>query len=176
MESFKEFILYYTGHFYLVDFMLILFIFFLFACVTLLCVFLRHRPVIALLIIALDIIACFLIFVYGYKFIDSNARARKTTITDQKFLKSSNALAVDFSITNTSKRDFKECKITAKIFKDKLEGDNLLTEYKNKFLPYRKKSREIKELKSNQSQSQRISFEDFTYDNNYTIRLSSECF
>ena len=176
MESFKEFILYYTQRLYLVDYMLILFVFFLFTSVLLLCVFLRYKPVIGLFIIAIDIIACFLIYIYGYKFIDSYARSRKTLITDQKLLESSNALAVDFSITNTSKRDFKECKVTAKIFKDKLPEDSFLTEYKNKFLPYRKKSRELKGLKKDQTQSQRISFEDFSYENNYTIRLSSECF
>ena len=176
MESFKEFILYYTERFYLVDYMLILFVFFLFTCVLLLCVFLRHRPVIGLFIIAIDIVVCFLIYIYGYKFIDSTARSRKTAIIEQKILKTSGALAVDFSITNTSKRDFKECKITAKIFKDKLPEDSFLTEYKNKFLPYRKRSREIKELKKEQTQNQRISFENFTYENNYTIRLSSECF
>ncbi len=176
MEAFRDFVLYYARHFYLVDYMLILFVFFFFICVLFLCIFLRHRPLIALSIMGLDMMACFLIYFYGYKFIDSSARSRKTSIIEQKILQTSGALAVDFSITNTSKRDFKECKITAKIFKEPLPEDSFLTKYKNQFLPYRKRSRELKELKINQTQNQRISFENFSYDNNYSIGLSSECF
>ncbi|EGH8264312.1 DUF2393 family protein, partial [Campylobacter jejuni] len=43
-------------------------------------------------------------------------------------------------------------------------------------IPFRQKSREIFNLKKNTTQFQRISFDNFNYDNNYTIRLNSECF
>ncbi|EKP0524913.1 DUF2393 family protein [Campylobacter coli] len=176
MERLKEIVHFYTTHLYLVDYMLILFVFFLFTCVLLLCIFLRHKPVAALLIIALNIIICFLIYTYGYKFIDSEVRSRKTTIVEQKFIQSSEALIIDFNITNTSKNDFKQCKVIARIFKDKLPEDNLINEYKNQLIPFRQKSREIFNLKKNTTQFQRIAFENFNYDNNYTIRLNSECF
>ncbi|EFB0886039.1 DUF2393 family protein [Campylobacter coli] len=176
MERLKEIVHFYTTHLYLVDYMLILFVFFLFTCVLLLCIFLRHKPVAALLIIALNIIICFLIYIYGYKFIDSEVRSRKTTIVEQKFIQSSEALIIDFNITNTSKNDFKQCKVIARIFKDKLPEDNLINEYKNQLIPFRQKSREIFNLKKNTTQFQRISFDNFNYDNNYTIRLNSECF
>ncbi|EAI3421901.1 DUF2393 domain-containing protein, partial [Campylobacter jejuni] len=119
MEKLREIVLFYTTHLYLVDYMLILLVFFLFTCVLLLCVFLRHRPIAALFIIAFDIIICFLVYIYGYKLIDNEVRTRKTAITDQKMIQSSNDLIVDFNITNNSKNNFKECKITAKIFADK---------------------------------------------------------
>lgn len=176
MENFKETILYYVRHFYTVDYVLFLFILLFFVCVLFLCIFLRHRPVIGLCIIAIDIIACFLIYIYGYRFVDSIARSRETGIIEEKILQSSNTLAVDFNITNTSKNDFKECRVTAKIFKDESAQDGFFGKYKDKFLPYRQKSREVRELKRNQTQNQRISFEDFTYEGNYTIRLNSECF
>ncbi|EJN2099708.1 DUF2393 family protein [Campylobacter coli] len=176
MERLKEIVHFYTTHLYLVDYMLILFVFFLFTCVLLLCIFLRHKPVAALLIIALNIIIYFLIYAYGYKFIDSEVRSRKTTIVEQKFIQSSEALIIDFNITNTSKNDFKQCKVIARIFKDKLPEDNLINEYKNQLIPFRQKSREIFNLKKNTTQFQRISFDNFNYDNNYTIRLNSECF
>lgn len=176
VERLKEIVHFYTTHLYLVDYMLILFVFFLFTCVLLLCIFLRHKPVAALLIIALNIIICFLIYTYGYKFIDSEVRSRKTTIVEQKFIQSSEALIIDFNITNTSKNDFKQCKVIARIFKDKLPEDNLINEYKNQLIPFRQKSREIFNLKKNTTQFQRISFDNFNYDNNYTIRLNSECF
>ncbi len=147
MERLKEIVHFYTTHLYLVDYMLILFVFFLFTCVLLLCIFLRHKPVAALLIIALNIIICFLIYTYGYKFIDSEVRSRKTTIVEQKFIQSSEALIIDFNITNTSKNDFKQCKVIARIFKDKLPEDNLINEYKNQLIPFRQKSREIFNLK-----------------------------
>ncbi|PVX10370.1 DUF2393 family protein, partial [Campylobacter jejuni] len=69
---------------------------------------------------AFDIIICFLVYIYGYKLIDNEVRTRKTAITDQKMIQSSNDLIVDFNITNNSKNNFKECKITAKIFADKI--------------------------------------------------------
>ncbi|BEJ67264.1 hypothetical protein B10307_02150 [Campylobacter coli] len=128
------------------------------------------------MIIALNIIICFLIYAYGYKFIDSEVRSRKTTIVEQKFIQSSEALIIDFNITNTSKNDFKQCKVIARIFKDKLPEDNLINEYKNQLIPFRQKSREIFNLKKNTTQFQRIAFENFNYENNYTIRLVSECF
>ncbi|HDZ5035892.1 TPA: DUF2393 domain-containing protein [Campylobacter jejuni] len=176
MEKLREIVLFYTTHLYLVDYMLILLVFFLFTCVLLLCVFLRHRPIVALFIIAFDIVICFLVYIYGYKLIDSEVRARKTAITDQKIIQSSNTLIVDFNITNASKKNFKICKITAKIFADKLPNDNIIEEYKKKFIPFRKKGREIQDLKKNATQFQRISFENFNYENNYTTRLISECF
>lgn len=176
MEKLREIVLFYTSHLYLVDYMLILFVFFLFTCVLLICVFLRHRPVTALLIIAVDIVLCFLVYIYGYKFIDHKVRTRKIAIIDEKILKSTDALIVDFNITNESKHNFKECKIIAKIFADKLPKDNLLEQYKKKFIPLRQKSEELKELKKNATQFQRIAFEHFNYENNYTLRLNSECF
>lgn len=176
MEKLREIVLFYTTHLYLVDYMLILLVFFLFTCVLLLCVFLRHRPIAALFIIAFDIIICFLVYIYGYKLIDNEVRTRKTAITDQKMIQSSNDLIVDFNITNNSKNNFKECKITAKIFADKIPNDNIIEEYKKKFIPFRQKSKEIKDLKKNATQFQRIAFENFNYENNYTIRLVSECF
>ncbi|EAI0981901.1 DUF2393 domain-containing protein, partial [Campylobacter jejuni] len=44
------------------------------------------------------------------------------------------------------------------------------------FIPFRQKSREIKDLKKNATQFQRIAFENFNYENNYTVLLVSECF
>lgn len=51
-------------------------------------------------------------------------------------IQSSNDLIVDFNITNNSKNNFKECKITAKIFADKIPNDNIIEEYKKKFYPF----------------------------------------
>ncbi|EAH8542594.1 DUF2393 domain-containing protein [Campylobacter coli] len=176
MERLKEIVHFYTTHLYLVDYMLILFVFFLFTCVLLLCIFLRHKPVAALLIIAFNIIICFFVYIYGYKLIDGEVRSRKTAIVEQRFIQSSEALIIDFNITNTSNNDFKQCKVIARIFKDKLPQDNLINEYKNKFIPFRQKSREIIDLKKSTTQFQRIAFDNFNYENNYTIRLNSECF
>lgn len=176
MENLRQLVLFYVNHLYLVDYMLILLVFFLFTCVCLLCVFLRDKPVMALTIIAFNIILCFFVFLYGYKFIDYQVRSRHSAISGQRKIHNPQALIVDFNITNTSKHNFEICKVTAKIYKDKLPQDNLLTEIKDKFIPYRKKSKELKNLNKNTTQFQRIAFENFTYENNYTIRMKSECF
>ncbi|TKX31217.1 DUF2393 family protein [Campylobacter estrildidarum] len=176
MEKIREIVLFYVTHLYLVDFMLILFVFFLFVCITFLCVFLRHRPVIALFIIAINLIFCFVIYIFGYKLIDREVRGRKIEIIAQRMMQTSGDLIVDFNITNTSKNNFKECKVTAKIFKNPLSKDNIINKYKDQFVPFRQKSQELKDLKKNTTQFQRIAFENFNYENNYTVGIVSECF
>lgn len=176
IEKIREIVLFYSTHLYLVDYMLILFIFFLFTGVSLLCVFLRHRPVIALFIIALNLIFCFIIYIFGFKIIDYEARSRTLEIISQKILYTSGDLVVDFNISNTSKHDFKDCKIKTKIFKNVSPKDNFINRYKDKLIPYRQKSAEVKNLKKNTTQFQRVTFENFQYENNFTIHLSSECF
>ncbi|XGQ69612.1 DUF2393 family protein [Campylobacter hepaticus] len=175
MEKLKEILLFYTTHLYLVDYMLILLVFFLFTCVLLLCVFLRHKPILALFIIAFNIITCFVVYTYGYKFIDHKVRSRQIAVMDEKIIQSSNALIVDFNITNTSKNNFQTCKITAKIFSNILANDDIIQKYKKQFIPFRQKSKEIKDLKKNSTQLQRIAFENFD-DINHTVHLNSECF
>ncbi|MBK1971781.1 DUF2393 family protein [Campylobacter sp. TTU-622] len=174
MQNLRENLLFYINHFYLVDYMLILLIFFLFICVLLLCFFLRHRPITALIIIAFNIVVCFFLYIYGYRFIDFEVRNRKTNIIQELKIQSSNSLVIDFDISNNAKTNFKICKITAKIYRigDK---NNLILYYKNQFIPYRIKSMEIKDLKKNTTQTQRITFENFI-DENHTIKLDSKCF
>ncbi|MCX2683083.1 DUF2393 family protein [Campylobacter sp. MIT 21-1685] len=176
MESLKKLVLFYINHLYLVDYMLILLVFFLFTCICFLCVFLRHRTIIALIIMALNIVLCFFVFLYGYKFIDYQVRSRHTTISEQKKMHNSQALIIDFTIANTSKHNFKTCKVTAKIYKDKLPQDTFLTEMKHRFIPYRVKSTVLKDLNKSMTQFQRIAFDNFIYENNYTLRMKSECF
>ncbi|QWU79667.1 DUF2393 domain-containing protein [Campylobacter novaezeelandiae] len=174
MQNLRENLLFYINHFYLVDYMLIVFIFFLFICILLLCFFLRHRPITALVIIAFDIIVCFFLYIYSYKFVDLEVRNRKTHIIQELKIQSSNSLVVDFDISNAAKTNFKICKITAKIYKIS-DKSNLVFYYKNQLIPYRKKSIEIKNLKKNTTQTQRITFENFN-DENHTIKLDSKCF
>lgn len=176
MQSLKESLLFYTKYLYLVDYMLILLVFFLFTFVLLLVVFLRDKPLIGLFIIAIDIIASFFIFIYGYDFIDNKVRTRQTNILNQRVINSTNSLSVDFNITNNSNKNFKICKVLAKIYKDPNSNENIIFQYKDKLMPIRQKSITLKNLKKQATQIQRISFENFTMENNYTVKLKSECF
>ncbi|WP_270977584.1 DUF2393 family protein [Campylobacter upsaliensis] len=176
MENIKEWILFYTSHFYLADFMLILLVFLFFTCILFLCIFLSHKPIIALFIIALDIIASFLIYIYGYRFIDFELRSRITTIQNQKIIQSSGAFIVDFNITNTSKFNFKDCKVTAKLYQNPNENDNFISSFKKQFIAFRQKSKSFNNLEKGSTQFQRIAFDNFDKEGNYTLRLSSECF
>ncbi|KAA6225174.1 MULTISPECIES: DUF2393 family protein [unclassified Campylobacter] len=175
MERLRQIVLFYTSHFYTVDYALILFVFFLFVCILFLCVFLRHRPIIALMVIAFDIIACVFVYIYGYRFIDFEVRKREIFISQQRIIPSTGALILDFDIKNTSKHDFNECSVVAKIYKDSNSTD-FVQVYKDKFIAYRKKSVNLKELKKNASKPQRISFENFNPEGNYSLKISSECF
>lgn len=176
MEKIRELVLFYVKNLYLVDYMLILLVFFLFTCILLLCVFLRHRPFTALLIMALDIVACFMVFIYGYRFIDYEARKRESVVNSQRIIGSSGALVLDFDISNLSKHYFTNCKVTAKLYAQTDTNASFVDKYKNRFIPFRQKSVMVKDLEQNSSKTQRITFENFNFEGNYSVRLKSECF
>jgi len=176
VESLKSFVLFYAHHLYLVDYVLILFVFFLFTSILLLCLFLRQYPFLALLIIAFDIVLCFFVYFYAYGFIDNQIRKREISVIEQRIIQSSGALVVNFELRNNSKRLFKDCKITAKIFKNPTSQESFLNFYKAKYLALRKKSIHLKNVKKNSSQIQRIAFENFNVEGNYSLKMHSECF
>lgn len=176
MHNIKEFLLFYLHHFYLIDYLFfallaIVFILFLFFAFLL-----RTRPIIALCVIVFDFIACFLLFYYGYAFIDSKMRARSAEIISQKIYTNS-ALVIDFNLTNLSSKDFTYCRVDFDLYKNSDDKESTISKYQKHYFPFIKKSKILDQnLSSKETQIQRISFENFGNDNNFSVKIKSECF
>ena len=175
LQNLKEALLFYLNHLYTVDFLFLFLVIFVFMCGLLCVALLGRHPILALLVLLFDFIACGYLFYYGYYFIDSKMRTREAELIALRYYGGTN-LSVDFNITNLSRQDFKICKITAKLRPKIDENASLYTTYKNHFFPLRKKSKSLEQgLLRGETQMQRISFENFT-DKNITTDITSECF
>lgn len=175
-QNLRENLFFYLKHLYAVDFLFIILVLFVFISLLLGAVFLRHRTFLAIFIIILDFVLCANLSFFGYQFIDEKVRQRSVEITQQKVYGGNN-LAIDFTLTNTSKYNFNYCKVQAKLYENVDVNSSFLTQNKAKFIPYRKKSKELNQglLKGN-SQSERINFNNINEDLNLSIQMQSWCF
>lgn len=175
MQRLKEGLLFYTQHLYTIDFLFLFLVIFVFMCILIVVALLGKHPILALLVLLFDFVACGYLFYYGYAFIDSKMRTREAEIIAHRYYGGSN-LSVDFNITNLSRQDFKVCKITAKIRPKLDDNASFYATYKNHFFPLRSKSKDLEQgLMRGETQMQRINFENFS-DKNITMQLVSECF
>ncbi len=175
MQNLKEWLLFYTQHLYTIDFLFLFLVIFVFMCILLVVAFLGRHPILALLVLIFDFVACGYLFYYGYDFIDSRVRAREAEIMAFRYYGGNN-LSVDFNITNLSRQDFFYCEVTAKLRPKLDENASFFITYKNHFFPLRSKSRNLERgLLRGETQMQRINFENFG-DKNITMQLTSECF
>lgn len=174
-DGLRENLFFYLKHLYPVDFLFALLVAFIFICVLLFVAFLRNSPIIATLLILFNFIFCSCLAVYGYQFIDTKVRQRAVNIVNENFYGSSN-FALDFSISNDSKYNFKYCKVKAKIYDQADANASFITRLKNEYIPIRIKSKTINELLKGQSKDQRINFENLSPESNFSVKLQSECF
>ncbi|TQR30998.1 hypothetical protein DMB92_07185 [Campylobacter sp. MIT 99-7217] len=176
MQNFKEMFFFYTHHLYPVDFVFFFLVIFVFISVLLLVVFLRNRPIISMFIIVFDFVGCACLFYYGYHFIDDFVRKRQTAVVSQRVYNEDN-FVIDFNITNLSKYNFSHCKIYTSLYHAQDENASSLKNFKNKYIPFKLKSKILdRNLSKGETRTQRVSFERFKGDGNFSIQLSSECF
>ncbi len=175
-QGIRENLLFYLKHLYTMDFLFIILVLFIFITLLLGAVFLRHRAFLASFFIVFDFSLCVALGFFGYQFIDERVRQRSVEITQQKIYGGSN-LAIDFTITNTSKYDFSYCRVQARLYENVDSNSSFLARYKAEYIPYRKKSKELNNalLKGN-SQSERINFDNINEDLNLSIQMQSRCF
>lgn len=177
MQNLKEWLLFYIHHLYNVDFLFLFLVVFVFLCILLYVAFLGRHPILALIVLLFDFVACGYLFYYGYNFIDSRVRAREAQIMNSRTYGGGSNFIVDFNITNLSKFHFKYCKITAKLRPQLDENATFFEEYQNHFFPLRSKSKVLENgLARGETGVQRINFENFNGDSNLSIQITSECF
>lgn len=177
MQNLKEWLLFYTQHLYTIDFLFLFLVIFVFMCILLVVAFLGRHPILALLVLIFDFVACGYLFYYGYDFIDSRVRAREAEVIGARTYGGGTNFVVDFNITNLSQHHFKYCEITAKLRPNLDNNASFFEVYKNHFFPLYKKSKILENgLARFETQMQRINFENYDKDLNLTIQLTSECF
>lgn len=176
MQKFKDFILFYTNHFYTIDFLFVFLVIFVFMCLLLVVALLRNHAIIAIFALFLDIAICAGLFYYGYAFLDGKIRTREAEVMAQRYYGGAN-LSIDLNLTNLSKYDFKYCKVVVKIRPKMDENASKIALLKNHFFPLRRKDKVLENgLLRGEVAWQRVNFEDFGRDKNITTEVKSECF
>jgi hypothetical protein len=94
------------------------------------------------------------------------------TLLSQKKLEFTKAVVVKGEIRNESKRNFKECTITASAYK---VSSNKYKNYLKKLKPFQKMSILQKDIAISETRSFKIIVEPFTYKYDYNISLGADC-
>jgi len=146
--------------------------FFLFFLFLILALILHKKTNLASFFALLSFLVLFVVPTYGYIELHNYLFKNSTKILSQKRLQFCDAVVVKGTLTNESKLDFIECKITANIYKVS----------KNKYKSYLYQFKTIKKmsiLKENILQKESITFkilvEPFTYSKDYNISIGAKC-
>lgn len=132
----------------------------------------RRKLVVSLFFILLGFITLFVGPVVGYVELHNYLFKNSTKLLSQKRLKFSKAVVIYGSLTNESKKDFKECEITANIY---AVTGNKYRNYLKKFKPFMKTSILEQDIMLSQTKKFQIIVEPFTHKGDYNISLGAEC-
>ncbi|TXE87606.1 DUF2393 domain-containing protein [Campylobacter volucris] len=175
-QQIKEQMIFLTSHLQLVDFLLIVVVVFFFVATLLMALIIRNKNGFAFTIIILGILCSASMAYLGYYVIDNQIRSRTISIDNFKHFTYDNSLSIQYSITNTSNNNFKNCKIDINIVK-KQEMANFLQKIANELKPLRKKTIMLdKTIKPKQTIHLRTKFSDFKENQKIDIKISSKCF
>ena len=144
----------------------------LFVLFIILGILLRRRLSIAVFFILLAFATFLLGPTLGYIELHKFLFKNETVLISQKKLNFSQAVIVKGKITNTSKRAFKSCKITASAYK---VTSNKYKNYIYKLKPFRKMSIIEKDIQKGQTREFKIIVEPFRYKRDYNISLGANC-
>lgn len=132
----------------------------------------RKKLIIALFFVLLGFATLILGPTLGYIEMHKYLFKNSTKLISQKRLHFVQAVIVKGSITNESKFDFKECKISAEVYKI---TKNKYKNYLLKLKPFQKMSILEHTLPKGQTREFRIIIEPFTYKKDYNISLGASC-
>lgn len=154
------------------DYMLFLGVLFLFLLFIILAVVLRNRLKMAIFLVLIAFLIVVVGPTYGYMKMHEMLFKNNIELLSQKKLSFVEAVVVKGKITNTSKRDFKECKITASAHKI---SSNKLKNYIYELKPFQKMSIVTGNLLQGETKEFKIIVEPFRYQKNYNISLEGDC-
>ena len=146
--------------------------FLLFIIFIILGLMLRRKIVLSLLFILLAFTTLLLGPTLGYIKMHEYLFKNTVTLTSQKRLKFSEAVIVYGTLTNESKKYFKECKITASAYS---VTSNKYKNYLKKLKPFQKMSIFEKDIAVAETRKFKIIVEPFRYSRDYNISLGADC-
>ncbi|ADN09903.1 conserved hypothetical protein [Sulfurimonas autotrophica DSM 16294] len=133
---------------------------------------LRKKLIVALFFIFLGFATLVLGPTFGYIQMHKYIFKNSTKLLSQKKLNFVQAVVVKGTITNESKFDFGECKITAEVYK---VTKNKYKNYLFKLKPFQKMSILEQNLPKGQMREFKIIIEPFRYQKDYNISLGASC-
>ena len=147
-------------------------LFFLFLLFIILGILLRRKTFLAGLLVLLAFITLFVGPPLGYIKMHEYLFKNSLKLLSQKKLNFSDAVVVKGSVTNESKRDFAECKITASAYS---VTKNKYKNYLKKLKPFKKMSIVLQDVAKGETKIFKIIVEPFTYSREYNISLGADC-
>ncbi|HEC1756157.1 DUF2393 domain-containing protein [Campylobacter sp. CNRCH_2016_0050h] len=176
VQHIREQMIFYTAHLHLIDFLLMALVVFFFIITLFIALIVRNKPTFAFIIIFLGILCSLSIAYLGYFLIDTKVRSRIASLDNAQFFVYDNSLSVDYSLTNTSKKSFKFCKIKVEVFR-KSDENNTFKNLMHLLKPLRSKSTTIeKTISPNQTINLKTKFSDFNEGQDFDIKINSKCF
>ena len=154
------------------DYFLFAAVFVLFLLFIILGIVLRKKVVVALIFILLAFSILLLGPTVGYIKMHEILFKNSVELISQKRLEFTQAVVVKGKITNESKKDFKECYITASAYK---VTSNKYKNYLKKLKPFQKMSIIQSDILVSQTREFKIIIEPFTYKYDYNISLGADC-
>jgi len=168
----KEKLLTFIDGLIMYDYILFGLSFILFILFIIFALLLRKKLIIALFFVILGFTTLVLGPTLGYIQMHKYLFKNSTKLISQKRLHFVQAVIVTGSITNESKFDFKECKISAEVYK---VSKNRYKNYLFRLKPFQKMSILEKNLSKGQMREFRIIIEPFRYQKDYNISLGASC-
>ena len=154
------------------DYILFSTLFVLFILFIILGIILRDKTVLAIILILLAFSELIVGSTYGYGKMHEYLFKNETLIKSQKKLTFTQAVVVYGSVKNISKRDFQQCKVTARIFK---KSKNKYKDYILKLKPIKKMSIIQSDIPKDQEREVKLIIEPFTYKGDYNITMEADC-
>ncbi|EAL0271247.1 DUF2393 domain-containing protein [Campylobacter lari] len=175
-QHIREQMIFYTTHLHLIDFLLMALVIFFFIITLFIALIIRNKPTFAFIVIFLGILCSASIAYLGYFLIDTKVRSRIASLDNAQFFVYDNSLSVDYSLTNTSKKSFKYCKLKVEVFK-KSDNNSTFKNLIHTIKPLRSKSTIVeKTINPSQTINFKTKFSDFKEGQNFDIKIYSKCF
>ncbi|EGG0462387.1 DUF2393 domain-containing protein [Campylobacter lari] len=175
-QHIREQMIFYTTHLHLIDFLLMALVIFFFIITLFIALIIRNKPALAFTVIFLGILCSASIAYLGYFLIDTKVRSRIASLDNAQFFVYDSSLSVDYSLTNTSKKSFKYCKLKVEVFK-KSDDNSTFKNLLHTIKPLRSKSTIIeKTINPNQTINLKTKFSDFKEGQKFDIEIHSKCF
>ncbi len=154
------------------DYILFGSVFLIFILLIVLSILLRRKVILSIFLLLLSFVLLILGPTLGYIKMHQYLYKNSVELLSQKKLHFTKAVVVKGVLTNESKFDFIECKITASAYK---VSGNAFKDYLFPFNPFKKMSILEENIPKDETRAFKIIVEPFTYTKEYNISVAASC-